>query len=190
MILEETPMSNVLIISGHPNLKQSIANQAIIDELAQLLPQAHIRKLDELHQYYEFDVATEQQALENADIIVWQIPFYWYAMPALMKKWLDDIFVHGFAHGSGAKLAGKKLLVSITTGAPDTAYQKDGFFQHTMEDYLSGFKTTVTLCQLSYCGAMWLNGVSYVGRDEQAILEQQAQARRYAKELANKITTL
>ncbi|AUI66876.1 MULTISPECIES: NAD(P)H-dependent oxidoreductase [Glaesserella] len=183
-------MSNVLIISGHPNLTKSIANAAIISELETLLPNAEIRKLDQLHDHYEFDVKDEQRTVEQADVIVWQVPFYWYSMPALMKKWLDDTFVHGFAHGSTAKLAGKKLLVSITTGAPESVYQKDGFFQHTMEDYLAGFETTAILCNLDYQGAMWLNGVSYVGRDEQAIQTQQADAKAYAKKLADKINRL
>lgn len=185
-------MTNVLIISGHPNLAQSIANTTIIKELESLLPNAEIRKLDQLHKHYEFDVQNEQQAIEKADLIVWQMPFYWYSMPALMKKWLDDTFTHGFAHGSTAKLAGKKLLISITTGAPENLYQQDGFFKHTIEDYLTGFETTAVLCNLDYQGAIWLNGVSYVGRDEQAIEKQQAKAKAkvYAKQLAEKINHL
>ncbi|WP_396125955.1 NAD(P)H-dependent oxidoreductase [Brevibacillus laterosporus] len=26
------------------------------------------------------------------------IPFYWYSSPPLLKKWLDDIFTHGWAY--------------------------------------------------------------------------------------------
>ena len=183
-------MKNVLIISGHPNLKNSVATATIVEELATLLPQAEIRKLDELHQHYEFDIQAEQKAIEQADVIVWQVPFYWYAMPALMKKWLDDVFHHGFAHGSTAKIGGKQLLVSITTGAPAELYQKEGFFRHEIGDYLVGFETTATLCQLDYQGAMWLNGVSYVGRDEAKTRQQQAEARQYARRLAEKIQSL
>lgn len=39
-----------------------------------------------------------------------------------MKQWLDEVFVHGFAHGSTAKLGGKKLILSFTTGAPQALY--------------------------------------------------------------------
>lgn len=183
-------MQNILIISGHPNLKNSVATATIMDELNKQLPQAEIRKLDELHQHYEFDIQAEQAAIEKADLIVWQVPFYWYAMPALMKKWLDDVFHHGFAHGSTAKIGGKKLLISITTGAPSDVYQKGGFFKHEMSDYLVGFETAATLCKLDYQGAMWLNGVSYVGRDETKTKEQQARARQYAAQLAEKIKAI
>ncbi|WP_032107882.1 NAD(P)H-dependent oxidoreductase [Necropsobacter massiliensis] len=183
-------MKNLLIISGHPNLSQSVANTVILGELAQALPQAQIRKLDALYPNYRIDVAAEQQALLAAEVIVWQFPFYWYSMPALMKKWLDDVFVHGFAHGSGAKLAGKKLLISFTTGAPHEVYQKDGAFKHTVADFLAAFEMTAALCGLEFIKPMYLNGVSYVGRNEQAIARQQTEAKTYAQALIETIKNL
>lgn len=183
-------MSNVLIISGHPNLENSVATATIMGEFEQGLPKAEIRKLDGLHQNYAFDIKAEQQAVLNADVMVWQFPFYWYAMPALMKKWLDDVFHHGFAHGSTAKIAGKKLLVSITTGAPEEVYRKDGFFKHEMADYFAQFETTATLCGLDFQGVEYLNGVSYVGRDEAKTAEQKAMTAEYARKVINKIKAL
>ena len=41
-------MKNVLIISGHPDKKKSLANKNILEEFAKICPQAEIRKLDEL----------------------------------------------------------------------------------------------------------------------------------------------
>lgn len=41
-------MKNVVIISGHPCLKNSVANKAILDEIAKLCPQAEIRKLEQI----------------------------------------------------------------------------------------------------------------------------------------------
>ena len=41
-------MKNVLIVSGHPDLGQSVANKTILEIVAQALPDAHIRKLDAL----------------------------------------------------------------------------------------------------------------------------------------------
>lgn len=183
-------MSNILIISGHSDLSQSVVNRVILEEFAKALPDAQIRRLDSLYPDYRIDVQAEQAALLNADVIVWQFPFYWYAMPALMKKWLDDVFVHGFAHGSTAKLGGKKLLVSITAGAPAEAYAKDGFFRHEMADYFAPFQSTALLCGLDLAGVEFLNGVSYVGRDEAQIAEQQADARAYAQKVIEKIKVL
>lgn len=78
-------MKNILIISGHPNLNESVANRTILDEVAARLPEAQIRKLDALYPDYRFDIAAEQEALKAADIIVWQFPFSWYSLPGLMK---------------------------------------------------------------------------------------------------------
>ena len=132
-------MKNILIISGHPNLQHSLANAEILAEVEKSLPQAEIRKLDALYPNRRFDIAAEQDALLKADVIVLQFPFSWYSVPGLMKLWIDEVFVHGFAHGSTAKLGGKKLIVSFTTGAPAALYQKDGFFKHSVVGYLPQF---------------------------------------------------
>ena len=129
--------------------------------------------MDALYPDYQFDIEAEQSALLAADIIVFQFPFSWYALPGLMKLWLDKMFLHGFSHGSKGRLGGKKLLLSFTTGAPAAAYQKDGAFGHTVEDYLPQFATTAALCNLDYQGAVYTNGVSYSARDDEAKINAQ-----------------
>ena len=77
-------MPQVLVISGHPALSQSVANSAILEQIAKELPQAQIRRLDALYPDFRIDVAAEQQALVAADV-VWQFPLYWYSVPALVN---------------------------------------------------------------------------------------------------------
>ena len=60
-----------LIISGHPDLSTSVANQTILDELEKAFPDAEIRKLDQLYPTANIDVDAEQKALLEADLIVW-----------------------------------------------------------------------------------------------------------------------
>ena len=166
-------MKNVLIVSGHPELDTSIANQTILSEVAQALPEAEIRRLDTLYPNYQFDIETEQSAILKADVIVFQFPFSWYSVPGLMKLWIDKVFVHGFAHGSSAKIGGKKLIVSFTTGAPEAVYQKDGFFKHTVDDYIPQFETTATLCGLDFQEPIYTNGISYTARNDEATINAQ-----------------
>lgn len=173
-------MKNVLIISGHPDLRTSIANATVLDEVSKALPAAAIRKLDSLYPDRRFDIAAEQEALLQADLMVFQFPLSWYSLPGLMKLWLDEVFTHGFAHGSTAKLGGKKLLISFTAGAPESVYQKDGFFKHTIDEYLYQFAATAALCNLDYQGAIYTFGLSYVGRDAAAAEAQRVAARDYA----------
>ena len=174
---------NILIVSGHPNLNHSIANATILDEVATALPAAEIRRLDWLYPDGKINLEEEQKSLLKADVIVWQFPFSWYGLPGLMKQWLDEVFVHGFAHGSTAKLGGKKLLLSFTTGAPQTAYTPDGFFGHTVEDYLIPFATTARLCQLKMLPPLYTCGISYADRDDDKIAQQKTLAREHASRL-------
>lgn len=176
-------MQNVLIISGHPNLKASVGNVTVLNEVARALPEAEIRRLDALYPDYKIDVAAEQEALLKVDVMVWQFPFSWYSLPGIMKLWLDQVFVHGFAHGSMAKLGGKKLVLSFTSGASQTLYASDGFFGHAVEDYLTPFRTTAALCNLDWQQPVYTCGISYADRDEAKIVQQQVMAKEHASRL-------
>lgn len=176
-------MLNVLIISGHPNLSGSVGSATILDEDARVLPDVAIRRLDDLYPDCEINVAAEQAALLKADVIVWQFPFSWYSLPGIMKLWLDRVFVHGFAHGSAAKLGGKKLILSFTTGAPQALYSSHGLFGHTLEDYLMQFETIAALCNLDLQKPVYTFGLSYADRNEAKIAAQKAMAKEHALRL-------
>lgn len=184
-------MKNVVIISGHPDLRKSVVNATILEEVARALPDADIRRLDALYPEYRFDIAAEQNALLNADVIVWQFPFSWYSVPGLLKLWIDDVFLHGFSHGSEGKLGGKKLLLSFTTGAPDVAYSREGAFRYSLEDYMPQFETTAALCRLDFQTPVHTHGVSYSSREnEEQRQAQKRAARAHAARLIDAIRTL
>ena len=175
-----------LLVAGHPDLSQSVANAAILEEVAAAMPEITIRKLCDVAPKGIFDVATEQAALIEAGLIVCQFPFHWYAMPWLMKKWLDEVFMHGFAHGTGAKLAGKKLLVSITTGAPEAAYTGGAGSIGSIREFVAAYESIARVCGLEYMGAMWVNGMSYAA-DAEGVARQKAKAKEYAMRLIARI---
>lgn len=184
-------MKKVLIVSGHPDLSASLANATILAEVEKALPEAEIRRLDHLYPDYRFDIAVEQQALLAADVIVWQFPLCWYSLPGLMKLWLDAVFLHGFSHGAQKRLAGKKLILSFTAGAPPAFYTKDGAFGHTLEDYLTPFATLALLCALNLQPPVYTVGVSYSMRGDAAARERQyAAAQEHAARLVAAIRAL
>ena len=176
-------MKNVLIVSGHPDLNSSVANKTILEEVAKALPEAKIHQLDALYPTYQFDITAEQKKVEEADVLVFQFPFSWYSVPGLLKLWIDKVFVHGFAHGSTARLGGKKLIISFTAGAPDEVYQKEGFFGHTVDEYIPQFASFARLCNLDFQEPIYSTGLSYVGRDEAKAAEQREQAKLHAARL-------
>ncbi len=96
------------------------------------------------------------------------------------------MFVYGFAHGStGGKLAGKKLLISFTTGAAVEQYQPDGAMHHTVEQFLPAFQQLANLCQMQWLPPVYSNGmmtIPNVSTPEQ-IAEVQAKAVAHAERL-------
>ena len=94
-----------LFVLSHPTFNESFANQIIWHGLHELMPAAEFVHLDAAYPHLPIDVAKEQARLAAADVIVMQFLMFWYSVPGLMKRWIDDVFVHGFAHGSqGNKL--------------------------------------------------------------------------------------
>lgn len=168
---------NVLVVSGHPRLDDdSVANKAIVEELAKLDGYT-IDRLDALYPGFDFDVEAEQAKLVAADVIVLQYPVFWYAMPALLQKWMEDVFLHGFSHGSrGKALVGKRLVVSMTIGAPEEAYG-EGAAVH-VDDLLIPAKGACALTGMEFAGFEHTFGVSYASRVDDAAREKIASAGR------------
>ena len=186
-------MKNVVIISGHPDLKNSVANKTILDELAAQCPQAEIRKLDELYPDYQFDIKAEQAALEKADVIAFVYPMHWYGMPGLLKLYIDKVMEHGWAYGSkGTALAGKSLIASITTGAPEADYSAKGVMGHTVEEFSFAVENFAALCKLdckkifSIGGMMCVPGVTTDAQKAELITK----AKNYAAGIADCIKSL
>lgn len=185
-------MKDILIISGHTDLDNSVANKSILTGLSKLLPEAEFAYLDKLYPDFKIDVEREQQRLLKADIIILQFPIFWYSMPSILHRWMEDVFVHGFSHGStGDKLKGRKLLLSFTSGAPEEMYRHGGPQNYTIEELMPPFKQTATLCQLQWCGYIYTGGMSYSNRnDEQKLAQMHTKAIEHVNRLVEKLEVL
>ena len=140
-------MPKILIVSGHPEPAGSLANKLILNNVRELLSDAAVRELGALYPDGNFDVTAEQEALASADIIVLAFPLHWYSVPGLMKNWIDRVWLHGFAYGSkGDKLRGKRVVLSVTTGGPETAYRHDGSQTATLREILLPLRLTARNC--------------------------------------------
>ena len=54
-------MQNILVVSGHTDLNNSVANKAILERLENKLPQAEFVYLDKLYSDFQIDVEAEQE---------------------------------------------------------------------------------------------------------------------------------
>ena len=78
------------------------------------------------------DVAAEQAKIRWADAVLIQFPLWWFGLPAILKGWVDRVFVAGRVYGGGrvygtGVFRGKQALLALTTGAPEETYRKEGF---------------------------------------------------------------
>ncbi|KAM4791050.1 ribosyldihydronicotinamide dehydrogenase [quinone]-like isoform 2-T2 [Cyanocitta cristata] len=44
------------------------------------------------------DVVEEQKKVQEADLLIFQFPLFWFSMPAILKGWMDRVLVQGFAY--------------------------------------------------------------------------------------------
>lgn len=73
------------------------------------------------------DIRREQADVTWADGLVFIYPLWWHDRPAILKGWMDRVFLNGFAFEYGPQgptglLGGKKALVLQTSGNPEAVY--------------------------------------------------------------------
>jgi len=39
------------------------------------------------------DISDEIKKVQNADLIIFQFPMYWLSVPAILKGWIDKVFI-------------------------------------------------------------------------------------------------
>lgn len=185
-------MAKTLLVSGHTDLEHSVANKAIITKLKELMPAMTVVDLGAEYPDFKIDVQKEQQRLLDAEVIVLQFPIFWYSAPSILHRWMEETFVHGFSHGrTGDKLKGKKVFVSLTTGAPEAMYARDGAVGYTIEDFLAPIKASCQLCGMTFEGFVYTGGVGYSVRSSQEQIEtQKTMATEHAKKVFEKIKVL
>ena len=147
-------MTTTAVLLFHPHLDASRVNA----RLAQAARSAgtperplEVRDMYGLYPDFRIDVAAEQAVLEACDRIVLQFPMYWYSSPALLKQWEDDVLLYGWAYGStGKALAGKELLVAVSTGGPGEAYSHESSYGYTLTELLRPLQATANMVQMTY----------------------------------------
>ncbi|XP_070686580.1 NAD(P)H dehydrogenase [quinone] 1 [Pempheris klunzingeri] len=77
------------------------------------------------------DIVAEQRKVEEAELIIFQFPLYWFSVPAIMKGWMDRVLTQGFAFSlqkmyNNGVFKEKKAMLSFTTGAVKTMFRPDG----------------------------------------------------------------
>ncbi|KAK2143221.1 hypothetical protein LSH36_863g00036 [Paralvinella palmiformis] len=78
------------------------------------------------------DIRSEQAKLDAADLVIFQFPFYWMGLPAILKGWFDRVMHPGYATELPFKtfdlgrFKGKQAMFSITCGGTKEVYSDRG----------------------------------------------------------------
>ena len=144
------PSSRGLIVFAHPALERARVAPAML-RAAERVPNFPVRDLYDLYPDMTIDVLAEQVALAVSDFIVLQFPLYWYSVPALMKEWLDLVWVPGWAYGKGGTvLKGKTLACAFSAGGGGKAYGPDGANRFTIAELMRPWEQTAFLCGMHW----------------------------------------
>lgn len=80
------------------------------------------------------DIAMEQRYITNSDIIWIVFPIWWTSMPAILKGYIDRVFLSGFAYqmeGDNPKglLTDKKVIILNSMGMSHEDYKNTGIYR-------------------------------------------------------------
>ena len=137
---------NILLVYAHPNPRSF--NQALLDAIdAELRERGHATRIRDLYQMrfspvldgedlvrnwrgdLPNDIRQEQEAIRWAQGLVFIYPIWWFGPPAILKGWIDRVFVRKFAFdftetGMQGLLTHEKALIINTLGGDEATYQR------------------------------------------------------------------
>jgi len=77
------------------------------------------------------EVERQLDFLEACDLLVVQYPMWWHLPPAILKGWMDRVFVYGRVYASKRRFengcfTGKRAMLSVTVGTSAETYHHNG----------------------------------------------------------------
>lgn len=178
-----------LIILAHPNFDKSFANKTVIEELQNSNLELEIRNIHDLYPDYKINAKAEQEALLRHQTVVFQYPFFWYNMPAILKQWFDVVFEYEFAYGSnGDKLKGKNFVPSFTVGSSESSYNVLGFQHFRIYEFCKNLEQTALFAQMNYIDPIYFHGTSLAAGYSEADIRNNT--KQHTEKLISLITEL
>ena len=110
------------------------------------------------------DVRREQQRIDRADHLILVHPVYWWSMPAVLKGWIDRVFVSGWAFEEEAggdivkKLGRLNVHLIALAGASAATYARHG--------YRDAMRAQIDHGIFDFCGAPVVTSELVDGRQE------------------------
>ncbi|MGN6409391.1 MAG: NAD(P)H-dependent oxidoreductase [Curtobacterium sp.] len=97
------------------------------------------------------DVIAEQRRIDRASDVVLVFPVWWWSLPALLKGWVDRVFVNGWAFDVGGDGGISRKLGRLTVHLVPVAGDDSGVYDR--HGYRDAFRAQVEHGIVDYCGA-------------------------------------
>lgn len=97
------------------------------------------------------DVVAEQQRIDRATDLVLVFPVWWWSAPALLKGWIDRVFVNGWAFDVGPEGGMRRNLGRLTVHLVPIAGDDAGVYER--HGYGDAFRTQIEHGIVDYCGS-------------------------------------
>jgi NAD(P)H dehydrogenase (quinone) len=124
----EVRVSDLYAIGFNPVASAAdFENRKNPDYLVYALEQRHANATDTL----PVDVRNELAKLLWCDLLILNFPVFWFSTPAILKGWIDRVFVSGLVYGGKrfydrGGLLGKRVLLCATIGGQEHMLCADG----------------------------------------------------------------
>jgi modulator of drug activity B len=147
-------MKKIFIINGGQKFAHSGGqfNKTVQDWTVEFLSKNNDYEIKTTHIEDEINLQKEVEKFVWADLIIYHTPVWWFQIPNLFKKYIDDVFTQGhnngiyksdgrsrvnpdINYGTGGLLHGRKYMLTTSWNAPATAFTLPGeFFEETSVD--------------------------------------------------------
>ena len=147
-----------LVVFADPSLHRSRISRRVVEAVAGL-PGVEVRDLYQLYPDFYIDVRRERELLKAAPLVVFVFQLTWYAMPSLLKEWIDSVFKPEWA-GTPGRLQGKTAFAAVACAGSADEYRAEGLHGRPLEDFLAPLAQTARAC-----GMDWLAPHVFYGAD-------------------------
>ncbi|PTT37128.1 NADPH:quinone reductase [Chryseobacterium sp. HMWF028] len=190
-------MKKIAIINGHPNKDSFNFGVAKAYRLGAMETGAEVREIIlrdlnfnpnlqfgyQKRMELEPDLMKAWEIIQWADHLVWVHPVWWGGFPALMKGFIDRLFLPGMAYKYRENSVWWDKLLKGKTAHIITTLDQPGWYYHLFFGRPSVNQLRKSI--LEYCGVKPVK-VTYIGIIRNSKDEQRAQWLRKVKELGKK----
>lgn len=132
------------------------------------------------------DILAEIEKLQNAELVIFSFPIYWFSVPAILKGWFDRVLISGLCYGGmrfydRGGLASKRTMLAITIGGQPHMLVENGIHGELNEMLRPILRGTLAYTGMTVLPPFVAHHVPYISQESR--VELLDQYRRRLKEL-------